>query len=56
MRIQDELIFPQKLINFEHVQGIFTRRLRKRIDANKRTNKQTNGQTNGQTHRQNIMR
>jgi hypothetical protein len=34
------------------VQGIFTRRLRKRIHANTLTN----GQTNRQTHSQNIMR
>ena len=34
------------------MQGIFSRRLRKRIDANTLTN----GQTDQQTHRQNIMR
>jgi hypothetical protein len=30
------------------VQGIFSKRLRKRIDANTLTNGQTNGQTNSQ--------
>jgi hypothetical protein len=30
------------------VQGIFSRRLRKRIDANTQTNGQTNGRTNSQ--------
>jgi hypothetical protein len=48
VRVQDKLIFLQKLIHFEHVQGIFTRRLRKRIDANTLLSGQTNGRTNSQ--------
>ena len=38
------------------MQGIFSRRLRKRINANTLTNGQTDKQTDKQTHRQNIMR
>ena len=38
------------------MQGIFSRRLRKRSDANTLTNGQTDKQTDKQTHRQNIMR